>query len=324
MRISSSSRGAGARRRGRALWGLLAALALSGCREPQVTVAVVGDVMLGREVARVCGQRGTGYPLAEVAPILRSADLAFGNLECVLTDSPVRFPRKNALLAGPEFVPALAEAGFDVVGLANNHAVDGGRTGLRRMMELLAEEQIAVVGAGRTPAEAASGVVRKVGSLRVGFIAFSDFPYANFVQDNAREAILVLSDETLRRCLPPLRRRCDLLLVGFHWGKEGSRVVSNRERALAHLAVDLGATIVAGSHSHVRAPLERYGHSLIAYGLGNLVFDDLSYGGNEGAILVCRLGRSGVQGYRSIPTRVRHCRAVVEEFRAVRQEVPVR
>ncbi len=308
----------------RALWGLLAALALGGCRDPEVTLALAGDVMLGRDVARTCRERGVSYPLAEVAPVLRSADVAYGNLECVLTDSPVCFPRKNALLAGPRFAPALTSAGFDVLGLANNHAIDGGRTGLRRTMDLLAAQGATVVGVGATRAEAEAGAVRTVRGLRVGFIAFSDFPYANFVQDNGREAILTLSEEALRRCLPPLRQRCDLLVVAFHWGKEGSRVVSDRERALAHLAVDLGAAIVAGSHSHVRAPVEIYGRSLIGYGLGNLVFDDHSYGGNEGLILVCRVGRTGVRGYEAIMTRVQDCRAVLEKPGTTRQEVSVR
>lgn len=278
--------------------------------------------MLGRDVARTCRERGVDYPLAEVAPVLRSADLVYGNLECVLTDSAVRFPRRNALLAGPEFAPALAQAGFDVLGLANNHAIDGGRTGLRRTMASLAAQGVMVVGAGATPTEAEAGVVRVVPGLRVGFIAFSDFPYASFVKDAGREAILTLSDDALRRCLAPLRLRCDALVVGFHWGKEGGRVVSDRERLLAHLAVDLGATVVVGSHSHVRAPIETYGHSLIAYGLGNLIFDDHSYGGNEGLILVCRVGRTGVRGYEAIATRVQDCRAVLEKPLGIPEEAP--
>jgi len=155
-------------------------------------------------------------------------------------------------------------------------------------------------------------VVRLRG-LRVGFIAFSNFPYVNFVQDSRREAILMLSEDNLRRCLPPLRRRCEVMVVGFHWGQEGSFVLTDRERALAHLAADLGATVVVGSHSHVRAPIEDYRGSLIAYGLGNLVFDEQSYGGNEGLILVCRVGREGVRGYEAIPTRVEECRAVLEK-----------
>ena len=53
--------------------------------------------------------------------------------------------------------------------------------------------------------------------------------------------------------------------------------------------------------------------ALVAYDLGNLVFDDQSHGGNEGAILVCRMSKQGVQAHQLIATRVKDCRAVLEK-----------
>ncbi len=76
------------------------------------------------------------------------------------------------------------------------------------------------------------------------------------------------------------------------------------ERNLAHLAVDLGADLIIGHHAHVRGEIERYQDSLIAYCLGNLVFDQQSYRGNEGYILTCRLGCAGVMDYAVLPVRV--------------------
>jgi poly-gamma-glutamate capsule biosynthesis protein CapA/YwtB (metallophosphatase superfamily) len=57
--------------------------------------------------------------------------------------------------------------------------------------------------------------------------------------------------------------------------------------------------------------VETYHGALIAYDLGNLVFDEQSYGGNEGTILVCRVSKQGVEGYDQIRTRVQDCRAVL-------------
>jgi poly-gamma-glutamate capsule biosynthesis protein CapA/YwtB (metallophosphatase superfamily) len=294
-------------------WAALA-VAVGGCARSaprgEVTVACVGDVMLGRGVARACQVHGPDYPFAEVAPVLRRADLAFGNLEGSLGGRETRFPRVNALLAGPEMAPALARAGFGVLSLANNHAIDGGRAGLRKTLAALQAAGITAVGAGRTAAEAEAGTVRNVRGLRIGFLAFSDFPYTNFVQDADRETVLQLSEDNLRRLLPPLRRRCEVLIVSLHWGQEGVRAVSSYQRRLAHLAADLGAAVVFGHHPHVRGPVEAYHGALIAYDLGNLVFDDQSYGGNEGAILMCRVSKQGVQSHQLIATRVEDCRAV--------------
>lgn len=183
---------------------------LAGCAprsQRLVTLALAGDVMLGRDVRRLCRTQGVDYPFAQVAPILRQADLAFCNLESPLTDLSVRFPRVNALVGEAAGAGALGRAGFDVVSLANNHAIDAGRT------------------------------------------------------------------------------RSDVAVVSFHWGKEGER-------------------------AHVRGEIERYRHGLIAYCLGNLVFDEKSYGGNEGMVLTCRVSRRGVEDYSVLPTVVRECQAV--------------
>jgi hypothetical protein len=45
--------------------------------------------------------------------------------------------------------------------------------------------------------------------------------------------------------------------------------------------------------------------------LGNLIFDEKSYGGNEGLILTCRASRAGVESYTLTPTVVRNCQAIL-------------
>jgi len=273
-------------------------LLTGGCRSPRsercVTLVCVGDVMLGRGIADICARQGNYYPFEHVAALLQAGDVTFGNLEAVITDRETRFPRINALRAEPQMAAVLKQVGFDVMGLANNHAIDYQRAGLRQCMELLQAKGITPVGAGSTLAEARQGAVVTVRGLRIGFIAYSHFPYTTFVHDPKRESILLLDEETLRETLPALARRCDVLVVSFHWGKEGSREVSEPERHLAHLAVELGTDLVVGHHAHVCGDINTYRGALIAYCLGNLVFDEQSYGGNEGYVLTCELTRNGV------------------------------
>ena len=293
---------------------LLLLLTLSGCTPrpaPTVTLALAGDVMLGRDVRRLCATQDNDYPFANVAPVFRHADLGFCNLESPLTDRPIRFPRVNALVGTAGMVDALGQAWIGVVSLANNHAVDAERAGLADTCRRLEGHELAVCGAGQTLQQAEAGTVVRRPGVRVGFIGYSNFPYLNFVPDPQSWSILMLSEENLRRTVPPLARRSDVVVVSFHWGQEGVREPSDWERHMAHLAVDLGATIVVGHHAHVRGPIERYGKGLIAYCLGNLIFDDKSYGGNEGTILTCRASRDGVEDYALTPTVVRRCQAVL-------------
>jgi len=300
------------------LLAIAAGLPLCGCghdrRGDTVTVACVGDVMLGRGVSRACKEHGDNYPFEAVGELLREPDITFGNLECPLAQGQVRFARVNALYAAPQMAQALAKAGFDVLGLANNHAVDCGRPGLLETIETLQAAGIAPVGVGSTAMQAQEGAVLTVKGRRFGFIAFSDFPKANFVHDPDRASILMLTEDNLRDVLPPLRSSCDHLVVSFHWGKEGSAETSSHERRLAHLAVQMGADLVVGHHAHVRGQIERLGGSLICYCLGNFVFDQDSYGGNEGLVVLCTFDRQGLIAHRAIPTRVVDCQARIDQF----------
>jgi poly-gamma-glutamate capsule biosynthesis protein CapA/YwtB (metallophosphatase superfamily) len=276
---------------------------------PAVTLALVGDVMLGRDVARAVAAHSPLYPFEPVLDELRGSDLLFGNLEGPLTDRNSRFPRVNALHAAPQMGEVLARVGFEVLSLANNHAIDYGRAGLEQTLSVLDKVGIRAVGAGRTAEEAQAGVVITVRGLRVGFLAFSSFPYADFVHDPARASIAVLRPDAIREGIARLAPKCDVLVVSLHWGQEGERATSDFERETAHRAVDLGAKVVVGHHAHVRGEIERYKGGLIAYGLGNLVFDDKSYGGNEGYILRCTATAAGVSSYRAVPVRVSGCQA---------------
>ena len=61
-----------------------------------------------------------------------------------------------------------------------------------------------------------------------------------------------------------------------------------------HRAVDSGADLVLGSHPHVLQEVEEYGGGLIAYSLGNFVFDGFSGTSNDSAILEVSLTERGV------------------------------
>ena len=101
-----------------------------------VSLVMAGDVMLGRYVSRIIARRGTAYPFAPVRDMLAVADVAFANLESPLTTAE-KVAQGHDLRAGPPAAQALAEAGFDVVSLANNHCSDCGEEGLLETMAAL-------------------------------------------------------------------------------------------------------------------------------------------------------------------------------------------
>src|SRR5690348_832711 len=110
---------------------IVTAVVLSRSASAQkVTLVAVGDVCLAQGVERAMEERGRGYPFKALKPFLRNADIAFCNLECCLGTVGEKVPKKYNFRGHPRGAIALAEAGFSVASLANNHSLDFGKDAL--------------------------------------------------------------------------------------------------------------------------------------------------------------------------------------------------
>jgi hypothetical protein len=109
-----------------------------------IRIAAVGDMMIGTDFPEnhLPDDDGIGF-LADVAPWLWAADIAFGNLEGVLVDGgepgkKCSNPKACYLFRSPtRYAWHYRAAGFDVLSLANNHARDFGEEGRTTSMEAL-------------------------------------------------------------------------------------------------------------------------------------------------------------------------------------------
>lgn len=268
------------------------------CR--QLTLAAVGDIMLGTDYPadRLPPDDGHGL-LADVAPVLQAADVAFGNLEGVLMDGgePVkrcRDPSLCYLFRSPtRYAVTLRDSGFDVMSLANNHARDFGEAG--RTASMAALDRVGIRHSGRI-GDIASW---EQDGLALALIAFSF----------TGGAYSLLDEESAAAEVAELATHHDLVIVSFHGGAEGGdadRIPFGRETAFgedrgdvvgfAHAVVDAGADLVIGHGPHVPRALEIYEERLVAYSLGNFAtYWGISIQGNKGLapILVVSLDELG-------------------------------
>ena len=157
-----------------------------------VTVALAGDTMLGRGVARALT---TTPPAALVAPKVRDAlgqaDLVVLNLECCISERGRRWdaPGKPFFFrAPPQAVELLVLLGVDCVTLANNHALDYGVEALLDTLDHLAGAGIAAVGAGADLEQARRPAALAAGGLRVAVVGVTDHP-ADFAAGPGRPGV---------------------------------------------------------------------------------------------------------------------------------------
>ena len=301
-----------------ALWAAFGLLAYAGCRHaadqsapptpprrpPQATIIAVGDIMLE-------GHDPDGpSPFAAVAEPLRAADLAIGNLECPLATGGRRARKRYTFRAKPEAVGLLADAGFDVMCVANNHTVDYGRDALKRTLTTLEDAGLGWVGAGADEVAARSAWHAAVGAgsdrrvMTVAFLAYSHMRPVEFYAGPGRAGTNPAVVDNIGHDVAQAAQSADAVVVSFHWGIERSRHPRAGERALAHLAVDSGADLVLGHHPHVLQGLERYRGAVIAYSLGNFVFKS-SGACAETAMLRCRLRPNAEPEVEVIPAVIK-------------------
>lgn len=278
----------------------LAAIRRSELACARVTIAATGDIMLGTDYPtnRLPPNDG-GDLLADVAPVLSAADIAFGNLEGVLMDGgePVKRckdPSACYLFRSPaRYADTLAAAGFTVMSLANNHARDFGEAGRTSSMNALAAAGI------RHSGRQGDIATWPNGQITTALIAFAPFTNSN----------PMLNLSFARSEVERLAAEFDVVMVSFHGGAEGTDAAripfatetyygENRGNVVefSRTLIDAGADLVIGHGPHVPRAIELYKGRLIAYSLGNFAtYYGISVSGDKGLapILVATIDGNG-------------------------------
>lgn len=291
---------------------------LTGDLAAEVTLCFTGDNLLGARMPRLIEAHGETWPYGAVAEVLGAADLAFGNLECPITNSAVRTPGKSweSIQQGHNFIfkappessgRILQQAGFDVVSLANNHIMDYCAAGLLDTLSALDEAGVSEVGGGATREQAFSPCIVRRHGLRIGLLARSVIvpPASKAGADSPGLAWLSARyDEELGAAIRDLHARADIVIVSFHWGIEGQRRHAAYQQQIARRCIDDGALLVIGHHPHCLQGVEFYHGGLIAYSLGNFLFTGKSPL-IESAVLRVRVGRGAIREAELMPCWVR-------------------
>jgi poly-gamma-glutamate synthesis protein (capsule biosynthesis protein) len=204
-----------------------------------VEIVAVGDILLARGVERQIEKFGADYPFGNVKNILENADLAIGNLENPLTVECEKAEKKFSFQAKPETAKILAENGFDILSLANNHSLDCGRAGLLETIENLKKENLLWSGAGKTEAETVSPVFVEIKKIKIAFLSFTAILPAK--QSEKSSNVAFAAAEKIARTVSAARRLSDVVVVSVHWGTEYASRPNEAQIELADAAIKAGA-----------------------------------------------------------------------------------
>lgn len=243
----------------------------------EVTLAFAGEMILARTVAQKINQyRDYKYPFYKVSDVLAAADFAFATLEAPLSGENIPCAYGCLVFVGDAAaIEGIKFSGIDGVSLAANHIMDGELKGLKDTLELLDQNGIFHTGAGINAGEAQKPIFQKLGDTKFAFLAYNDVPPQEYTAGDKKPGLAWLAKEEAVKNIQGAKRQAQVVVVAFHWGQEYTAIPTQRQKEMAHTAIDSGADLVIGDHPHWIQPIEFYQDKLIIYGIGNFVFDQM-------------------------------------------------
>lgn len=194
------------------------------------------------------------------------------NLEVPLTnaESPIK-KCGPTLVAKRETVNTYKALDVNILSIANNHIMDQGEQGLRSTTEVLNENNIAFLGAGKNLDEASKPYIFELNDKKIGVYACAEHEFSVAEKEkcganpfNALESLDHITN---------LKKECNYVIVLYHGGKEHYRYPSPNLKKICEKIAEKGADLIVCQHSHCVGCEEDYNGSKIIYGQGNFLFD---------------------------------------------------
>ncbi len=255
-----------------------------------VSFAAVGDNLIHTRVYKTAEEHAADgeaynfhYCYENVADEIAGADLAFINQETVICNGEFEISGSNLNFNSPnELGDELIDLGFDIIGMANNHVLDKGDSGMRACLDywdsrVEANPDLLVLGAYRDYQDMFDYRITEVNGISVGVLAYTDHTNGYSLPADSEMEIPYLADtELIERQLKELKEQVDCVVVSAHWGVEDTHTVPDSVKQIAADMVDWGADVIIGTGPHTLQTMEYLtrpdgSQGFVYYSLGNFI-----------------------------------------------------
>ncbi|MDM5221507.1 CapA family protein [Peribacillus sp. NJ11] len=281
--------------------------------EQPLTMTMVGDVMMGRNVEEVTERHGYEYLFRYMKPYFSDSDYVSGNYEHpALKEEAANYKEADTpihLNSNTSGVEAVKDAGFSVMTLANNHMKDFEEQGLLDTIDEFKNAGMHYVGVGSNTEDAKASIdYADVNGVRVATLGFTDV-YGKDAVPKHNQAGLLNSNpdllfEMIGKASDAKQGNADLVVVNMHWGQEYSTSTTTRQKDLAKAIIDAGADIIIGHHPHVLQSFDVYKDGIIFYSLGNFIFDQGWTRTKDSAMVQYHLAEDGKATIDVVPLQI--------------------
>lgn len=289
------------------------------------TLLAVGDIMMHSPQFPAYYNEVTGLYdftsfFTQVKPILEKADWCWANMETPSLGGGV-YKGYPLFDAPPELPDALKDAGFNIVTVANNHALDQGEAGVLRTLEVLKERQLVTKGIAASSQQAQQPTIVEKKGIQLGVLAYTYGTNGIPLPKDKPYLVSLIDEQQIRQDIQnTLAAGADVVVIALHWGNEYEPNPNEAQIQLAHKLIQSGAHIIIGSHPHVPQPHQRViiedkkkgtrRDGIIMYSQGNFISNQTGNGKDIGVISEVKIhkhmpeGRIELGEIKTIPTWV--------------------
>lgn len=261
------------------------------------TIAAVGDLMCHGSQFKYVAQSDGSYnflPCFEfIKSYIASADFAIGNVETTFAGKKIPYSGFPLFNTPDDYAAALKEIGFDFVTTGNNHSNDTYTNGILRTIDVLDSVGLMHTGTFKSQAERDSIQLTTISGTSVAILNYSystngiDLPTDKMYLVNLIDSATIVKDIQVAKQL-----HAELIIIYYHYGEEYQRLPSQYQKKYNRIAIDAGADIILGSHSHVLQPVDFFATNngnidtgFIIYSMGNFISNQRDPFTYEGVII---------------------------------------
>ena len=248
----------------------------------KMSLIAVGDVLIHESVYKDAKKSDGTYDFhhmfTDIAPIVKKYDLKYCNMESTIGGKALGISGYPSFNSPDEIGDELVSLGFNLVSLANNHALDRGEDALLYSNAFWKnKEGVITAGAYSSTQEQEEVRVHEKNGIKYAFLSYTTSSNSKVYKSYL---INMYSDAKAKKEIEAVKDKVDVIIVAMHWGTEYTKTPTNEETRIAQYLSGLGVNLIIGAHPHVVQPVRYVGDTLVIYSLGNFISNQLSIASN--------------------------------------------
>ena len=246
-------------------------------KEKRMSLVAVGDALIHGAVYMDADIGNNQYDFSkmftDIEPLIKNYDLKYYNQETIIGGKDIGVSHYPTFNSPEEIGDNLIDIGFNMVSLANNHAMDKGERAILHSVDYWRSKQGVIVSGQANSFEDRENNIQvyEKNGIKFAFISYTygtngiNLPYGKEYLVN------IYSDEQAKADIEKIKDKVDVIIVAMHWGVEYTHEPTEEQKREAQYLSSLGVNLIIGAHPHVIMPVGYVNDTLVIYSLGNFI-----------------------------------------------------